>query len=232
MTFVQIIDYKTSRYDDLSDLMDRYVAQSQGKRTVTHSMIGKDRERADHYLDVVEFPSYEEAMKNSQLPETDRMFKEMVALCDEMPTFTNLDVVRDEQLNKHLVNRLFDVCIVNGNLDALEECVATNHIDHDVSHEATTVIGLDPLRKDIKMWRGGFDMEFEIACQLAEGDLVTTVWTWHGTHKGDFMGMAATGKKYDIQGTTTCRILDGLIAETWWHYDIGRLMREMGAPGS
>ncbi|MFG2295123.1 ester cyclase [Streptomyces sp. NPDC048603] len=232
MTFVQIIDYKTSRYDDLSDLMDRYVAQSQGKRTVTHSMIGQDREDAEHYVDVVEFPSYEEAMRNSQLPETDKMFREMMSLCDGMPTFTNLDVVRDEQLNKHLVNRLFQECIMNGNLTVLDECMATNHIDHDLGKKETTVIGRAAMAEDVKMWRSGFDLDFDISAQLAEGEFVTTVWTCHGTHKGEFMGMKPTGKTHDIQGTTTCRCVNGEITESWWHYDMARLMREMGAPGT
>ncbi|MFI8171256.1 ester cyclase [Streptomyces sp. NPDC086081] len=51
-----------------------------------------------HIVEIVEFPSYEDAMRNSGLPETDRIFREMVALCEGTPTFTDLDVVRDEQL--------------------------------------------------------------------------------------------------------------------------------------
>ncbi|MER5931689.1 ester cyclase [Streptomyces sp. NPDC002054] len=232
MTFVQIIDYKTRRYDDLSDLMDRYVAQSQGKRTVTHSMIGKDLEDGEHYVDVVEFPSYEDAMKNSQLPETDRMFKEMVALCDGMPTFTNLDVVRDEMLNKHLVNRVFDDAIMHGNMAVIEECFATNYIDHDASKEESTVIGRESMRGDIERWRRGFDITFEPVSQIAEGDFVTTVWNWRGTHKGEFMGVMPTGKTYDMSGTTTFRCLDGEIIEGWWHYNVGQLQRQMGGSGS
>ncbi|MFJ3925726.1 ester cyclase [Streptomyces sp. NPDC090022] len=232
MTFVQIIDYKTRRYDDLSDLMDRYVAQSQGRRTVVHSLIGKDRDDADHYVDVVEFPSYEDAMRNSGLPETDKMFQEMMALCDGMPKFTNLDVVRDEQLNKHLVNRMFEDVIMNGNMAALEECVATNYIDHDASKVESTVIGRESLRSDVEGWRGGFDMTFEPMAQIAEGDFVTTVWKWHGKHTGQFMGAAPTGKTYEMSGTTTFRCENGEITEGWWHYNIGELQRQMGISGS
>ncbi|MEV8535981.1 ester cyclase [Streptomyces sp. NPDC051211] len=231
MTFVQIIDYKTSRYDDLNRLMDQYVEQSQGRRTVTHSLIGKDREDADHYVDVVEFPSYEEAMKNSQLPETDRMFQEMVSLCDGMPKFTNLDVVRDEQLNKHLVNRVFEA-IMQGNLDVFDECFATNYIDHDVGKEESTVIGRNGMRSDVEGWRAAFDFTFEPMAQLADGDFISTVWNWRGTHHGDFMGVAPTGKTYEMSGTTTFRCQNGEIIEGWWHYDIGRLQREMGASES
>ena len=64
MTFFQIIDYKTDKVDDFNRLMDRWVEQTQGKRTATHSMVAKDRS-THHVVEVVEFPSYEEAMRNS-----------------------------------------------------------------------------------------------------------------------------------------------------------------------
>ncbi|MFF5446014.1 ester cyclase [Streptomyces sp. NPDC012888] len=232
MTFVQIIDYKTRRYDDLSDLLDRYVAQSQGRRTVTHSLIGKDRDDEEHFVDVVEFPSYEEAMRNSQLPETDRMFQEMVSLCDGMPKFTNLDVVRDEQLNKHLANRVFEDALMHGNMGVIEECFATNCIDHDAGKEESTVIGRDAMRADMERWRGAFDMTFEPMAQLAEGEFVTTVWKWRGTHKGEFMGAAPTGKTYEMTGSTTFRCVNGEITEAWWSYNVADLQRQMGASGT
>ncbi|MEU9252819.1 ester cyclase [Streptomyces sp. NPDC048270] len=228
MTFVQIIDYKTSRQDDLNQLLDRYVSQSQGKRTVTHSIVGKDRENENHYVDVVEFPSYEEAMKNSHLPETDTMFQEMMALCEGMPTFTNLDVVRDEHINKHVVNRLFDECIMQGNLDLVDEMLAPRYIDHDTMKDGTTT-GRDVMREDVTAWRKAFDFEFTTDVQLAEGDYVTTVWSWTGTHKGEFQGIAPTGKKCTMTGSTTFRCEDGMIAEGWWHLDAMGLMRQLGA---
>ncbi len=98
MKFIQIIDCKTDRYEEMDRLMDQWVEMTKGKRTATHSLIARDRSDGSHVVEIVEFPSYEEAMKNSQLPETDRIFQEMVALCDGMPTFTDLDVVREEQL--------------------------------------------------------------------------------------------------------------------------------------
>ncbi|MBT2542155.1 ester cyclase [Streptomyces sp. ISL-44] len=229
MTFVQIIDYKTSRQDDLNQLLDRYVSQSQGKRTVTHSIMGKDRENENHYVELVEFPSYEDAMKNSHLPETDKMFQEMVALCDGMPSFTNLDVVRDEHLNKLMVDKMFDEIAMKGNLGVIEEIFASGYIDHDTMKDEESVTGRDVIRQDVTMWRNAFDFTFDTKAQLAEGDCVTTVWSWTGTHKGEFMGIAPTGKRCTMTGTTTFRCQDGMIAEGWWHMDAMGLMRQLGA---
>ncbi|MFB6619657.1 ester cyclase [Streptomyces sp. NPDC085524] len=226
--FVQIVDYETKQPEALNALLDKYVAQSQGKRTVTHSMMGKDRESQNHYVELVEFPSYEEAMKNSGLPETDRMFQEMVALCEGMPTFTNLDVVRDEHLNTMMVNRMFDDIALKGDMSAIDEVFAPDYMDHDVMKGTEPSIGRDAIREDVTGWRNAFDFTFTKKAQLAQDDCVTTVWTWTGTQKADFMGIANTGKTCSMDGTTTFRCEDGMIKEGWWHYDAMSLMRQLG----
>lgn len=95
MAFVQIIDCRTDRVDELNGLLDRWAEQTEGRRTVDHAMLATDRSDPRHVVEIVEFASYEDAMRNSRLPETDRIFREMVALCDGPPAFTDLDVVRD-----------------------------------------------------------------------------------------------------------------------------------------
>ena len=47
-------------------------------------------------MQVVEFPSYEEAMANSALPETAAFAEKLAALCASGPTFRNLDIVRTD----------------------------------------------------------------------------------------------------------------------------------------
>ncbi|GAA0304815.1 hypothetical protein GCM10010302_49290 [Streptomyces polychromogenes] len=228
MTFVQVIDYETKRFDEMNALIDRYAEQTSGKRTVTHTMIGQDRDSRTHYVDLVEFPSYEEAMKNSHLPETDRMFQEMVALCEGMPKFMNLDVVRDEYLNKLVVNRMFEECILKGDFAVLDECLAMDYKDHDIMESEGQSDGRDGMRQTITMWRDAFDFSFEKTRQIAEGDCVTTLWNWKGAQKGEFMGVAPTGKDVTMSGCTTFRIENGRIAEGWWYYDAPSLMRQMG----
>lgn len=229
MKFVQIIDCKTERFDELDRLMDQWVEQTKGKRTATHSLVGKDRTDGSHIVEVVEFPSYEEAMKNSKLPETDRIFQEMVALCDGMPSFTDLDVVRDEQLNEATSRRFFHEIAVGGNLDAIEEVFAADYRDHDPVKAEETVVGSDALRDDVSGWRAAFDFNFNLDREICQGDDVVTLWTWTGTHHGEFMGLAPTGKQVSMTGTTIFRFKDGKIQEGWWHYDTMGLMRRLNA---
>jgi steroid delta-isomerase-like uncharacterized protein len=146
-----------------------------------------------------------------------------------MPTFTDLDVVRDEQLNADTSRRFFETLAAPGELAPLDDMVAENYHDHDPANEQDT-IGMDAMRREVEMWRGGFDFAFTIDDQIAQGDRVCTRWTWNGTHKGDFMGIPASGKKVSMTGTCIQRFTaDEKITEAWWEYDRLGLMAQLGA---
>jgi hypothetical protein len=98
MPFIQIIEYKTSRIEELNAALDGWLEATQGKRAATRGVQTKDRDANDTYLQIVEFASYEEAMANSNLPETSEFAARLASLCDEPPTFRNLDVLREEQM--------------------------------------------------------------------------------------------------------------------------------------
>ncbi|MCZ0987431.1 MULTISPECIES: ester cyclase [Streptomyces] len=229
MTFVQLIDCRTSRLDEMNRLMDQWVEQTKGKRTATHAVVGKDRSDASHVIEIVEFPSYEEAMRNSNLPETDRIYRELVALCDEMPTFTDLDVVRDEPLYAAQARRFFDTVALQGPLPALNDLIAEHYHDHDPANEQDT-LGLDNMRREIEMWRRAFDFTFTIEDQITQVDRVCTRWSWNGIQKDEFMGLPNTGRQVSMTGTTVFRFdRDGKILEGWWQYDRLGLLGQLGA---
>ncbi|MBP0455549.1 ester cyclase [Kitasatospora sp. RG8] len=230
MAFVQIIDCKTDRLDDLNRLMDSWAEQTRGRRTAGHAVVATDRSDTKHVVEIVEFASYEEAMKNSHLPETDRIFREMVALCEEPPTFTDLDVVRDTQFNKAAATRLLEE-ISRGNLGVIDELMTSDYCDHDYGSEGDAV-GPAAFKERCSGYVGAFDFTFAIESQIADGDEVATRWTWHATQKADYMGVPSTGKSVVGRGTTTFRFRDGMICEGWWQWDVMSLMRQLGVlPG-
>lgn len=97
MAFVQLIEYTTSRRDEMDRVMDQWMASSEGKRTLLRAQSCSDRDTPHTYVEICEFPSYEIAMQNSNLPETSHFAEQLTKLCDDGPTFRNLDVVRDER---------------------------------------------------------------------------------------------------------------------------------------
>jgi hypothetical protein len=98
MRFVQIIEFKTRRIDQFNAALDTWLAQSDGERTATRAIQTKDRDLDDTYWHIIEFPSYEKAMENSNRPETAAFAASLAKLCDEPPKFRNLDVTREDDM--------------------------------------------------------------------------------------------------------------------------------------
>jgi steroid delta-isomerase-like uncharacterized protein len=130
--------------------------------------------------------------------------------------------------NKAVARRFYEAWS-EGNLDALDELVAADAVDHD-AYNPHGQEGLEGAKKTIAMYREAFpDTSFEIEDQLAEGDKVVTRWTATGTHEGELMGMQPTGRKATITGITIDRIEDGKVIEGWTNWDTLAMMQSIGA---
>ena len=96
MGFVQIIEITTSRFDEVEALHEAWLADTEGERTTVSETICRDRDRPDTYLVIVEFPSHEAAMRNNELPATEKIAAGITELADRPPTFRDLDLVRHD----------------------------------------------------------------------------------------------------------------------------------------
>ena len=92
MGFIQVIEFTTVKPDEVRALTDEYRAATEGRRSVVRATMGADRDEPDRFVNIVEFDSYESAMENSNLPETQGFARRMAELCDGPPRFLNLDV--------------------------------------------------------------------------------------------------------------------------------------------
>ena len=72
------------------------------------------------------------------------------------------------------------------------------------------------------------DLYITIDDLIAEGDKVTKVWTAHSTHRGEFMGIPATGKRITVKGIEVFRIADGKIVELWASMDNLGMLQQLG----
>jgi predicted ester cyclase len=73
------------------------------------------------------------------------------------------------------------------------------------------------------------DFTPEIHWQIAADDMVTTFKTYHGTHNGDFLGVAPTGKKVSFITVDVMRVVDGKITDHWGAATLLDLMQQLGA---
>jgi hypothetical protein len=95
MSFIQIMQLQTSKIDEIRAAVDVWQKATSDKTTVTQSVISQDRDNPGRYWVIVSFDSYEDAMKNSSLPETDSLSQKTIALSDGAPIFFNLDVIEE-----------------------------------------------------------------------------------------------------------------------------------------
>ena len=98
MAFVQIIEIETTSPDQIEALVGEWRAKTEGTRRAQRGTLTKDRDRPDTYVQIVEFPSYEDAMANSELPETAALAEKLRTLCVSPMRFRNLDVQSVEEL--------------------------------------------------------------------------------------------------------------------------------------
>jgi hypothetical protein len=93
--FAQLIEWKTSRFDEVKKLNEEWRVRFPVMGP-TRAMTCSDRDNAGSYITMVEFASYEEAMKNSEDPATSEYEARMSALCDGPPVFHNFDIAEVE----------------------------------------------------------------------------------------------------------------------------------------
>jgi predicted ester cyclase len=78
--------------------------------------------------------------------------------------------------------------------------------------------------------RGAFpDRRDEIVDMIAEGDMVGMLFKVRGTHKGNFNGIAPTGKTIDVYETGVFRLAGGRIVEASFMADEAGLLKQLGA---
>ena len=95
MEFIQIIEVRTSKHDEMRALDDEWEKATEGRRTARRSIVTRDRNDPEQVRIIVFFDSYESAMENSKLPETQEFAAKWSELAEGPPTFLDLDVIDD-----------------------------------------------------------------------------------------------------------------------------------------
>jgi hypothetical protein len=94
--FIQVIQHRTSKIDEMRSIAEQAQADAGDESNVRRAIVCEDRDNPGQYFVLVFFDSYEAAMQNSELPSTQEMSQKMMALADGPPTFYNLDIIDDQ----------------------------------------------------------------------------------------------------------------------------------------
>src|SRR5918995_6660695 len=116
--------------------------------------------------------------------------------------------------NKALVRRFLQAH-ASGDVDTVDEMLAPDFVDHNL------IPGQQPGREGylraLTEYHGAYShTRYVIEKQLAEGDEVVTTFAVRATHdRGEWMGLAPTGKEFNALLVLIHRIVGSKIAEEW-----------------
>jgi len=135
----------------------------------------------------------------------------------------------DPETNKAILQRLHDELWIKGNLAVIDELFAADFVMHDPVLPME-VRGPEGYKQVVAMYAAFPDMQLTREDIIAEGDKVAERWTMIGTHKGEFMGIPATGRRITVTGMGIYRLANGKFVETWASYDALGMMQQLTAP--
>jgi steroid delta-isomerase-like uncharacterized protein len=121
----------------------------------------------------------------------------------------------------------FGEAVNTGNLQEFYELVADSSVDHDPARDQEP--GPNGYIVFFTMMRTAFpDFKLTVEQLVADEDNVAFAYTATGTHKGDFMGVAPTGKSIKIRGMQISKFEDGKMIERWGSSDELGLLKQIG----
>ena len=134
------------------------------------------------------------------------------------------------ELNKTLARRWFEDLFSRGNHDAANEILSAEFVDHLPREEERDI---EELKHYVTIYRTAFpDIQDTVEEIVAEADKVVVRWRSRGTHQGEFLGVAPTGRHVTFTGMRLFRIAENKIAESWVNIDERGLQEQLStAPG-
>ncbi len=128
---------------------------------------------------------------------------------------------------KQLNERFNDEVFRRKRIDAIDEMLTDDFVEHmPAPGQATDREGAkDFMRQMVQAFP---DLDFVMENQIAEGDMVSSIGKMTGTHKADFMGVPATGKKISVPVMDTGRVRNGKFSEHWGLLDVPAMMTQLG----
>jgi steroid delta-isomerase-like uncharacterized protein len=128
---------------------------------------------------------------------------------------------------KATVRRFNDEVLSQGKLDAIDEIIADDYVEHQAFPGLTP--DKEGLRAFVTMFRDAFpDLSVDTVAVVAEGDEVWGHCIMSGTHTGEFMGIPPSGKKFSAPSIDRVRLRDGKAVEHWGVSDDMGMMTQLG----
>jgi steroid delta-isomerase-like uncharacterized protein len=129
--------------------------------------------------------------------------------------------------NKAMIRRVWEEAFNKGDLAIVNEIQAPNYVYRGPGGQELK--GPEGFKQLVTMFHTAFpDLHATVDDMFAEGDKVAHRTTMRGTHNGDLMGIAPTGKQVTVSATVISRFAGGKEVEAWSNIDMLAMMQQLG----
>jgi steroid delta-isomerase-like uncharacterized protein len=134
--------------------------------------------------------------------------------------------------NEALVRRYVEEVYDQRKLEVIDEIFSGDFTLHDPDLPGGAQ-GPEGITRVVETFVDAFpDLQVTLDDELSSGDKVVTRWTSRGTHQGELMGIAPTGRPIEVTAVGIWRVADGKIAEAWLVFDALGMMQQLGVASS
>jgi steroid delta-isomerase-like uncharacterized protein len=131
-----------------------------------------------------------------------------------------------QSANAALVRRWFDEVWNQGREATVDELLASNAVVHGTGGDLVGPAGFKPF---FRAYRSAFpDVRLRIDELVESGDVVAVRWNATGTHRGDGLGFAPTGRPMQMNGMTFIRVQGNRMVEGWNNFDQLGMLQQLG----
>jgi steroid delta-isomerase-like uncharacterized protein len=121
----------------------------------------------------------------------------------------------------------FASAVNSGHLEGIREVVAPDSVDHDAAPgQVPGPAGYEAMFTEMR--RAFPDLHVEVEHLMASDDELAFAYTIKGTHLGELMGHAPTGKEVSYRGMQISRFADGKLVERWGSSDELGMLHQLG----
>lgn len=130
--------------------------------------------------------------------------------------------------NKRIVREYIDSVVNTGDTGRITRYISPDYVE--VYRNERHPAGIEGAVEHILGVRRTYpDLYVTVERQIAEGDWVVTLITARGTHSGEWLGIAPTGKPVEFTGVNVDRVRGGLIVEHGGAANLLETLLEIGA---
>jgi steroid delta-isomerase-like uncharacterized protein len=132
--------------------------------------------------------------------------------------------------NIQLIRRWFQEIWNEGKIQTVHDLLSPDAVGRGQTITQSEIHGPKDFVPFVQQIRAAFpDIHVEIEDAFGAGDKVVARWSATMTHRGDHLGLPATGKQVRITGTTIARIRKGQVVEGWDNWDQLGMLEQIGA---